>query len=74
MLMNVNIPKDLVISLAEVSKKLHVDEPTVVVDALRTYLEDIADVEEAAAAYEEWQAEGGHSVPFEKILKDTGLA
>jgi len=72
--MNIDIPKDLVSSLSKISKKRHVDETTIVVDALRVYLEDVADAEEAAIAYEEWQKEGGESIPFEKILKDNGLA
>ena len=72
--MQVDIPTDLVASLTKVCKKLKKGESSLVIDALRAYLEDIEDAEDAAAAFEQWQLEGGKTVSFEQVLKDVGLS
>ncbi len=64
--MQVAIPTDLIASLSRVCKKLQKGESTLMIDALRAYLEDIEDAEDAAA-FEKWQLEGGKTVSFDKV-------
>jgi predicted transcriptional regulator len=72
--MHIEISNDLNASLTQAAKLLKKTQSALVEDALRNYLEDIYDAQEAELAYQEWQASGGEIVPFEKVLKDVGLA
>lgn len=71
--MNIDIPADLIDSLMKASKLLKKEESVLIADALRVYLEDLEDAQDAAFAYQEWQQKGGRTIPFDKILKDVGL-
>jgi hypothetical protein len=71
--MNLTVPHELVGPLEKVAKRIHQSPDAILLQLLRSYLEDIQDASDALRAYRSWQHLGNETTSLDDIVRELGL-